>query len=52
MLNKPGENIIRNNIVESEIKFSDLRNKSLFNPPIGTEGHIEVFRRMILKRSS
>lgn len=49
MMSKPGENLLRNSSVKSEIKFSDLKNKSLFNPPMGTEGHIEVFRRMVLK---
>lgn len=28
---------------------STLKNKSLFNPPPGNEGHIDVFKRMVIQ---
>lgn len=31
------------------IQYSNLKNKSLFNPPPGNEGHIEVFKKLVLK---
>lgn len=49
MMNKPGENLTKRNIETNEIIYSTLRNKSLFNPPIGNEGHVEVFRKMFFK---
>lgn len=42
---KPGEGITRSAPDTNGILFSNVRNKSLFNPPIGNDGHIEVFSK-------
>ena len=49
MMNKPGEGITRNITEETDVVYSNLRNKSVFKPPISNDGHIEAFRRMVLK---
>lgn len=48
MLSNPGEGRGRASPDNNGILFSDLRNKSLFNPPTGTAGHIDVFKKTIL----
>lgn len=46
MLSKPGE-MIRNVTNPDRYAHSTLKNKLLFNPPPGSEGHIDVFKRMV-----
>lgn len=49
MLNKPP--MIQNARMESpgRIMHSNLRNKSLFNPQVHNNEHIEVFGRMVVQ---
>lgn len=34
---------------EEAFQHMSLRNKSLFNPPVSDNGHIEVFKRMVVQ---
>lgn len=31
------------------VQHTSLRNKSLYNPPVSDNGHIEVFKRMVVQ---
>lgn len=45
MLSKPGEPPINRAIESNTIMHIALRNKSLFIPPRGNEGHVDAFKK-------
>ena len=49
MLNQPVRNQADRNMDEGRVQYSTLRNKSLFNPQVPNNHHIEVFSKMVLK---
>lgn len=47
MISQPLEKKV---ICKEEIfQHTSLRNKSLFNPPVSDNGHIEVFKKMVVE---